>query len=150
MPSNKKGKANIKCLKPEAPAFLQRMKEEIASKESDERRERCERRRKLRSERFDDPEDAPAIVKVDKDGISEEEYKRMKKSFDLADKSDETKGAEVKTELDIDQLIEQRTKNTGLKRENNTGRHYCFKTKQCARKSTAGFAPRKTLSYSKD
>lgn len=102
-----KSKARIQASKPELPPFLQRMKEQVVINEDNERRERAERQRKLRPIRPDDPDDGPTIVKIGDDDITEEEYKRIKKSLDTQYKLEQDKPSK-KVELDIDKLIQDR------------------------------------------
>lgn len=76
-------KANIDISKPEAPAFLQRMREQIAANEDQERREQSQRKREERRQRFGPErvadEDEPAVVRLAEGDIDEQEYKRIKR-----------------------------------------------------------------------
>lgn len=76
------GKAKIEVSKPEAPAFLQRIREQIAAGEDEERRQQGQKKRKEREQRYGPErvadEDEPAIVKLADGDIDEQEYRRMK------------------------------------------------------------------------
>lgn len=104
----KRGKVSVQGSKPDLPPFLQRMREQIVADEDNERRLRGERQRKLRPNRPEDPDDDPSIVKLSEGDITEEEYKRMKKSLDTQYKLDSDK--KEKSELNVDDLIGNRTK----------------------------------------
>lgn len=83
MSGRNKGKAKIHISKPEPPPFLQRMREQIVANENAERKERSEKRSRDRPNRAtDDAEDDYTVVKLDDDGLTEEEakeFKRLKK-----------------------------------------------------------------------
>lgn len=77
MSGRKKGQAKIQISKPEPPAFLQRMREQIVANEDAERKEHSQKR-KERARRGDDIDDDPTIVKLDDEDLTEEEYKKLK------------------------------------------------------------------------
>lgn len=74
------GKAQIHMSKPEPPAFLQRMREQIVANEEAERQEQIVKKRKSRPVgQSEDPDDDPTVVKLTEGDLSKEEYERMKK-----------------------------------------------------------------------
>lgn len=73
-----KSRAKVHMSKPEPPPFLQRIRERIVANEDADRRERCEKKRKERPGKVEDPEDDPTVVKLNDSDLTEEEYKRMK------------------------------------------------------------------------
>lgn len=84
MSGKSRGKAKVHISKPEPPPFLQRMREQIVANEDADRKEQSEKRRKNRpNQRVDDADDDEyTVVKLDKDGLTEEEvreYKKIKK-----------------------------------------------------------------------
>lgn len=83
--SGKRGKAKVHISKPEPPPFLQRMREQIVANEDVERKEQSEKRRKSRpNQGLDDGDDDYTVVKLDEDGLTEEEvreYKKIKKGM---------------------------------------------------------------------
>lgn len=78
MSGRNRGKAKIQITKPEPPPFLQRMREQIVANEDAERKEESERKRKNKPRGSDDPEDAPTVVRIGDEDLTEEEYKRLK------------------------------------------------------------------------
>lgn len=66
--------------KPELPAFLQRMKEQIVANEDAERKEQSQKKRKSGTSKPGDDEDDPTIVRIGDEDLTEEEYKRLKLS----------------------------------------------------------------------
>lgn len=80
MSARNKSKAKIHMSKPELPAFLQRMKEQIVANEDAERKEQSQRKRKTGANRAGDDEDDPTIVRIGDEDLTEEEYKRLKLS----------------------------------------------------------------------
>lgn len=84
MSGKSRGKAKVHISKPEPPPFLQRMREQIVANEDADRKEQNEKRRKNRpNQSVDDADDDEyTVVKLDKDGLTEEEvreYKKIKK-----------------------------------------------------------------------
>lgn len=84
MSGKSRGKAKVHISKPEPPPFLQRMREQIVANEDADRKEQSEKRRKNRpNQSVDDADDDEyTVVKLDKDGLTEEEvreYKKIKK-----------------------------------------------------------------------
>lgn len=79
--SNRRGKSKIKVSgsKPELPPFLQRIREQLVADEDSERKEQSEKKRRSRPARAEDPEDAPELVRVGNEEITEEEFEQMKK-----------------------------------------------------------------------
>lgn len=77
---SKPGKVNILGAKPEAPKFLQQIREQLVAREDAERKDRADRKRKERQSRREptDSDDDPTIVKLEEGDITEAEYKRMK------------------------------------------------------------------------
>lgn len=69
----------VSASKPELPPFLQRIREQLVADEDADRREQSDRKRKSRPIRSDDPDDAPELVRVGDEEITEEEFERMKK-----------------------------------------------------------------------
>lgn len=79
MSGRNKSKVGVHMTKPEAPKFLQRMREQIVANEDAQRRELSQKRRRERGSGGDrDPEDDFTVVKVNEEDLTEEEYKRMK------------------------------------------------------------------------
>lgn len=84
MSGKSRGKAKVHISKPEPPPFLQRMREQIVANEDADRKEQSEKRRKnWPNQSVDDADDDEyTVVKLDKDGLTEEEvreYKKIKK-----------------------------------------------------------------------
>lgn len=78
--SGRKGKSKVKVsgARPDLPPFLQRIREQLVADEDADRREQSEKKRKSRPARIEDPDDAPELVRVGDDNITEEEFERMK------------------------------------------------------------------------
>lgn len=83
MSGKSRGKAKVHISKPELPPFLQRMREQIVANEDAERKEQSEKKRKGRpNQNLNDDDDDYTVVKLDDDGLTEEdvkEYKKIKK-----------------------------------------------------------------------
>lgn len=72
----------VQGARPEPPSFIAKMREKIVAKESVERQERSDKRRRDQMERGyqddGDDEDTPRVVKLSQEDMTEEEYKRLK------------------------------------------------------------------------